>query len=121
MKNNLNHHSNFPLESNLNPPRNPFGITEISFKELVSVLSSNPDVLKVLVFGSRAMGNYKNSSDIDLAIVFKSNIDFITFLDLKARLQNSNIIPYTVDVIDYSTISNPNLKDHVDTVGKPLY
>ena len=46
-----------------------FGISERSLEVVVKAISRFPDVEGALVFGSRAMGNYRPGSDIDLALM----------------------------------------------------
>lgn len=53
--------------------KNNFGINEESFKELINLFKSMNSLDKVYLFGSRARGDYKKESDIDLAI--ESNMD----------------------------------------------
>ena len=36
-------------------------------------------------------------------------------------LQDGLYLPYFFDVLDYSKITNPDLKDHIDRVGKLFY
>jgi len=99
---------------------NIFGITDKSYTEIVAILKALPNLTKVIVFGSRSLGNFKNGSDIDLALVFDKKIDFLEILKLKAKFENSYIIPYRVDIIDYNNIDNPKLKQHIDEFGIEL-
>lgn len=83
------------------------------FKEFYSIE-------KVLLFGSRAMGNHKKGSDIDLAVVGKE----FTFHDLgklKTRLNDELPIPYFVDVIHVNTLNNRELLAHINQKGKVIY
>jgi hypothetical protein len=40
---------------------------------------------------------------------------------LKTMLEDGLYLPYFYDVLDYSKISNPDLKEHIDRVGKVFY
>ncbi|MEW5845474.1 MAG: nucleotidyltransferase domain-containing protein [Bacteroidota bacterium] len=51
-----------------------FGISEKSYLLIIDVLKSYPEVEAAIIFGSRAKGNYKNGSDIDLALIGESLI-----------------------------------------------
>ena len=46
-----------------------FGLTEVTIKALHSVFQKYPSIEKVVVYGSRAKGNFKPGSDIDLTVV----------------------------------------------------
>ncbi len=98
---------------------NPFGIKEKSFSLLVEAFTRYPDVEEVLVFGSRAKGNFRPGSDIDLAIKGeKCNARMA--LDIAGYLNEEIPIPYFVDVVNYASLENQKLKTHIDRVGKPL-
>ncbi len=59
---------------------------------------------EVWVFGSRAKGTARDTSDLDLAIIGKIPLDFRTLATLRDFFSESNI-PYKVDVVDWTTIS----------------
>jgi uncharacterized protein len=99
---------------------NPFGILEKSYGLLREALEKYPEVEEVLVFGSRAKGTYRPGSDIDLAIKGR-NCSTRTALDLAGYLNEKVPIPYFVDVVCYHALKHPDLKAHIDRVGKPLF
>jgi predicted nucleotidyltransferase len=51
-----------------NTTRERFGITEKSFELITEAIARRPEIERAVIFGSRAMGNAKHGSDIDLAI-----------------------------------------------------
>lgn len=63
-----------------------------------------PSNIKVWVFGSRATGNIKNTSDLDLALEDDKAIDNEVLIDLKEAFEYSDL-PYKVDLIDMHKIS----------------
>jgi len=97
-----------------------FGISEKSYLLIIDVLKSFPEVEAAIIFGSRAKGNYKNGSDIDLALIGES-LNSKTILDIAGILNEGIPIPYHVDVVNYHSISTPELKEHIDRVGKEFY
>jgi predicted nucleotidyltransferase len=97
-----------------------FGISEKSYTLILSAFHKFPEVEKVLIYGSRAIGNYKSGSDIDLA-VSGANISTETILKLKTLLEQELPIPYYFDITHYETISNSALKKHIDEFGKLFY
>ena len=99
---------------------NEFGITEKSYGLILEALLNYPDVEEVLVFGSRAMGNYKTGSDIDLALKGKNASNKIAW-DVSGFLNEVLPIPYYIDVVYYEGLTNLELKDHIDRYGKLLY
>lgn len=98
---------------------NPFGITPKSYQLLVEAFLKYPEVKEIVIFGSRAKGNYKPGSDIDLAIKGE-NCTIKTAWNINAYLNEVLPIPYYVDVIYYDGLESAQLKDHIDRVGKQL-
>jgi predicted nucleotidyltransferase len=93
-----------------------FNLTERDRKHLESALLKFPEIEKAIIFGSRALGNSKKGSDVDLAIVGK-NITSATALRLRFLLNEELPLPYFFDVVRYETITNDNLKRHIDEHG----
>ena len=90
-----------------------YGLTKKEFYELIKVLKYySKEVKWVKIFGSRGRGDYKKSSDIDLAIQFRKD----KLLDLKDELYKTSL-PYTIDIIDYKKNTNENLKKFIDEEG----
>lgn len=78
------------------------------------------EIEECILFGSRAKGNYKRGSDVDLAIK-GDRITFSTVSHLHDWLNEESPMPYFFDVVQYETISNPKLVEHIDRVGISLY
>ena len=72
---------------------------------------------KALVFGSRATGRARPSSDIDLALVGVKNP--ATVDRLRTDFEES-LLAVTVDLVDYDRLANPRLRAHIDAVGIEL-
>jgi hypothetical protein len=60
--------------------------------------------VKIFLFGSRAKGNAHSTSDIDVGILPSGCFDRKKITALRAELEEMNI-PYTVDLVDLSTVS----------------
>lgn len=85
-----------------------------------NVISQFPKVSEVIIFWSRAMWNYKQWSDIDIALK-GNNLDHKTVLSIHWTLEDETMIPNFFDVIDYNSISNKELKKHIDEFWKIIY
>ena len=96
-----------------------YGLLERDLKCIFQAVSKYPEIREVIIFGSRAMGNFKAGSDVDLAL--KGKIDRKTVNRLSDDLNEEQPLPYFFDVISYEDISNHELKNHIDTVGKRIY
>jgi predicted nucleotidyltransferase len=79
-----------------------FGLEQHIIDKLTAIFEENPQVDKALVFGSRAMGNYRPDSDIDIAIKGQDlNTDDIISMGVAFEEKG---ITYKVDLINYLTI-----------------
>ena len=97
-----------------------FGLTEKDIELIRSTVKEHLEIEEVVVFGSRAMGNHKKGSDVDLAI--KGNrVSLRTISRLGTQLNEELPLPYEFDVIDYASIDTPALKEHIDSSGKVLF
>ncbi|PKL37258.1 MAG: hypothetical protein CVV44_16625 [Spirochaetae bacterium HGW-Spirochaetae-1] len=78
-----------------------------------------PAIEQVILYGSRAKGNFKNGSDIDLAII-GADMTFTDLLNLETMLDDL-LLPYKIDVSLKKNIDNADLLDHIERVGKLFY
>ncbi len=99
---------------------NNFGIYEKSYTLILNSFKLFPAIDTAYIFGSRAMGNYKKGSDIDIAIV-GNKIDFETTSRLHGKLNEELPIPYFVDVVNFNTINVKELKQHILSEGIIIY
>jgi len=95
------------------------GLSAAVTQQLCQVFRQYPQITETVLYGSRAKGNFKENSDIDLAI--KGNdLDRFVVSDILMTLQETDI-PYLIDLQNYNEIKNYQLKDHIDRVGKTIY
>ena len=99
---------------------NNYGISKRSFDLLLKTFESFPEIDQVLLFGSRAKGNYKTGSDVDLAIKGKKVGPDLIF-KLKSIFNERLPIPYEVDVVGYDNLGHESLKEHIERVGIVIY
>ncbi|MBF0123877.1 MAG: nucleotidyltransferase domain-containing protein [Magnetococcales bacterium] len=95
--------------------------TGLSDRELAlmhTVFRQIPEIREVVVFGSRAKGNYRPQSDVDLALVGVAD-------ELKAEAISEALdqlpMPYKFDVKAYDGIRYPPLLEHIHRVGVSIY
>ncbi|MBI2026299.1 MAG: nucleotidyltransferase domain-containing protein [Deltaproteobacteria bacterium] len=96
-----------------------FGLPQEMVHKIHSVFSQAKKIKRVRVFGSRALGHYREGSDIDLAVdAHDLNLDDI----LTLRLQLEDILfPYRIDLVDVARIDEKELRAHIERVGKVIY
>jgi predicted nucleotidyltransferase len=96
-----------------------FGLTGEDIHLIVQAIAKHSDVEEAVVFGSRAMGNYKPGSDVDIAL--KGALQSDTCSDVFAELNEHLPLLYKFDVVEYSQIQESALRKHIDHYGKVLY
>ena len=92
-----------------------FGLKDYVVEDIKKVLSKYECLEKAVIFGSRARGDYKKASDIDIAIYAK-DLTSTTVNMIRNAFDELDII-YTVDVVDYYKISKEALKRNIDKEG----
>ena len=97
-----------------------YGLPDITLNTLNSIFSKYFGIEQVVLYGSRAKGNYRKGSDIDLTLKTGENFTHTNLLRISGDFDDSDI-PYFVDVSIYEKLSNADLIAHIDRVGKVLY
>ncbi|MGL4911750.1 MAG: nucleotidyltransferase family protein [Romboutsia sp.] len=97
-----------------------FGLLDRDISYIHKALEQFNEIEKAIVFGSRAMGNYKKGSDIDIAILGK-DVTNKTIFGLDDYLNEVYPLPYFFDIIQYDLITNEKLREHINEEGKILY
>jgi len=106
------------LKSDYIPPLR-FGLKEATIIAMNSVFAGHSEIEKAVIYGSRAMGNYRNGSDIDLTLLG----DSLTYTQL-SRIEtqiDELLLPYSVDLSLFNHLDNPDLIEHIKRVGKIFY
>lgn len=97
-----------------------FGLLKRDIKYILEIMNKYPEVNEAIIFGSRALGNYKKASDID--IVLKGQLlDNRILYQITDDLNENYPIPFFFDVLIYHTITSKSLVEHIDTFGKIIY
>ncbi len=93
-----------------------FGLEEKTVTSIKSVLKRYSQINKVLLYGSRAKGNFRNGSDIDLTLV-APDLTTTDLLKIENELEDL-MLPYKIDLSLFHLIENTELIDHVKRVGQ---
>lgn len=64
-----------------------------------------PKDYSLFIFGSRASGENKKYSDIDIGVEGKKPVKFLTLAKLQDAFEESNL-PYIIDLVDFATVSD---------------
>lgn len=95
------------------------GLSAGDIQKIRLVFQDFGKIESVTLYGSRAMGTYKDGSDIDLTLK-GGNLD-VQLLNQISNALDDLLLPYQFDVSIYSTLQNQDILDHIKRVGIPFY
>jgi len=96
-----------------------FGLRESTIERIRGGLSGYPEVRQVIIYGSRAKGNYRNGSDIDLTIQGEK-VTLSELMKIETELDDL-LLPYKIDLSLPHKINDPSLLDHIKRVGTVFF
>lgn len=93
-----------------------FGLPEQIIQAIIKELQKRENVTKAIIFGSRARGDYRYNSDIDLAVYSEGKIspDLWLALDEAAGI-------YKIDVIDMNGPLDEKMRQKIEEQGLEVY
>lgn len=101
----------------LDSPAN-HGLDQPTVRRIVDLLAEYPEIRRVILFGSRAKGNFRPGSDIDLCLD-APGLNLSRQLDIETRLDDL-LLPWKIDLVHLQAIDNPALLEHIERVGVVL-
>lgn len=96
-----------------------YGLKEEHINLIKSVFEKYDGIAKVILYGSRAKGNYRSASDIDLTLL-GNDLDINILLKIENELDDL-LLPYEIDLSIYDNIENKDLIEHINRVGVLFY
>lgn len=104
--------------TNLNTLSEKTGLPVSDIEALYSVLNRIDSIEQAILYGSRAKGNYRPGSDIDLVI--KGDLDNNSFYEIMRGFDDL-MLPYKIDLSIYPQLTDKELREHIDRVGIVFY
>ena len=98
---------------------NRFGLNPATIDKINSVFAAVPEIEQIIIYGSRAKGNYRNGSDIDL-VIKGEGVSFTRLLKIENELDEL-MLPYRIDLSLLYKINDSALLDHINRVGAVFY
>ena len=97
----------------------PYGLKDIELAKLNEVFAANERIERVILYGSRAKGNYKPFSDVDITLEGAE----LTHNDLSrfSLAIDDLLLPYQFDISIFHTLKNEALIDHIRRMGITIY
>ena len=96
-----------------------YGLSDKTIEQMHAVLFNFPEVDKAVLYGSRAKGNFKRGSDIDLTLL--GNGLSLTILHKIENELDDLLLPYKIDLSIFEQIADPDVVDHIRRVGVVFY
>jgi len=97
-----------------------FGLKEEVIQKLCQVFARYPQVKKAILYGSRAKGTYKRSSDIDLTLLGGDDLTLSVLLKIMNEIDDL-LLPYMIDLSILKSITDPEVIEHIQRVGVVFY
>jgi predicted nucleotidyltransferase len=91
-----------------------YGLKDNVIGKIQAVFACFPNVDHVTLYGSRAKGNFKLGSDIDLTLHGES-LTASESRDIAAALDDL-LLPYTIDLSIFEQLDHDGLRGHIDRV-----
>ena len=96
-----------------------FGLKPEIVSRINSVLAAHPEIEQAVLYGSRAKGNYRAGSDIDLCLK-GDTLTLTQLLKIENELDDL-LLPYKIDLSLLHALDSPELIDHIRRVGMVFY
>ena len=96
-----------------------FGLNEITINKINSVFENYPEIEEVVIYGSRAKGNFRNGSDIDLTLKGQ-NIEYEILSKINQEIDDLNT-PYLFDISIFENLDSQEFLNHINRIGKTFY
>lgn len=97
-----------------------YGLKETTIQQICDVLARHPQVDKAVLYGSRAMGRFKNGSDIDITLFGGEGLTLQVLYKIMDEIDDL-LLPYTFDLSVYSKLGDDDLIDHIKRVGVTFF
>ena len=96
-----------------------YGLTDTDLQKLTMLFSRNRKIEQVILYGSRAKGNYKPFSDIDITLIGEG----LTRSDVNRLASDIDdlLLPYQFDISIFASLKNKELIEHIKRVGIGIY
>lgn len=96
-----------------------YGLPERTFEAICAVFARHPEVERAILYGSRAKGNYKPGSDIDLTLM-GADLSRQLCSTIDDELDDL-LLPYSIDLSVFAQLKHPELEAHIERVGQVFF
>ncbi|GMV00202.1 MAG: hypothetical protein AMXMBFR51_29340 [Ignavibacteriota bacterium] len=100
--------------------QNRFGLQDSDMDVINKILMNYDEIEEAYIFGSRAKGNYRQGSDVDIALKGE-DIKRSQVLEISDLLNEETNMPYRFDIVHFDSIDRRELSEHILRVKKVIY
>lgn len=94
-----------------------YGLPQKVYEQICDIIKGYNDSVTFKIFGSRARGDFKYNSDIDIVVI--SEVDDDTMFDIKNKFDLLDII-YMIDLVFLQNITNDKFKNNILEEGRDI-
>jgi uncharacterized protein len=87
-----------------------FGLKPATIAKVNAVFAAHPRIEQVIIYGSRAKGNFRHGSDIDLTIIGE-DVTLSELMKIETELDDL-LLPYKIDLSLLHKISDVDVREH---------
>ena len=96
-----------------------YGLSDSTVGKICAIFSEFPGIERAILYGSRAKGNFKQGSDIDLTLYGASLTPRLCATI--AETLDELMLPYEVDLSLFDSLDSLELREHIARVGVVFY
>ena len=96
-----------------------YGLKETIIDKINSVFENYSEIEKVIIYGSRAKGNFRPGSDIDITLI-GNQLEYSILSKINIAIDDLNT-PYLFDISIFDKLNAPDLEEHINRVGQIFY
>jgi len=96
-----------------------FGLPATAVEKIRAVFARHPQVEKAVLYGSRAKGNHRNGSDIDLTL-YGDRLSHRILLKIMGELDEL-LLPWMIDLSIFASLDHDKLIEHIERAGVIFY
>ncbi|MDR1963039.1 MAG: nucleotidyltransferase domain-containing protein [Planctomycetaceae bacterium] len=111
----MNHNGN----NNNNNNNNNNGLLIQDCEAILKIFAAHPEIERAILFGSRACGTFRRTSDIDFALEGAA-LTQRSLGNIGGDFEESTL-PYKVDLLDLKTLQSPELREQISRYGVEFY
>lgn len=95
------------------------GLPNDASEQLLMAIGAHPQVQRVVLYGSRALGRQRSGSDVDLCL-HAPEMNLAELLELGAQLDDL-LLPWRIDLQLNHLITHEGLREHIQRAGQVVW